>query len=261
VNRLSICVVLAALGCGHSTAETLWGLYQFDNPGNVGLDSTSNHNDLSVFGSAIYTSSGQYGGGLLLATGDLSTSSGSVPSGFPLGNSNYTLSAWIQTAATGSLGIIGWGNYGSTGQVNALRLDGTGGIDNYWWGGGYDLVTAAATDDDVFHNITVTFDGTTRIIYFDDVAIAQDTPPAGHNVADLNFAIGRTFSGEYFAGTLDNVAVFDDALTPAQVATVAGGDFSAFGVGGASAVPEPSTALLTVAGAALLVWRRRRSRG
>jgi hypothetical protein len=258
VNRLSVCVLLTALCCGHSSAGSLWGLYEFNNPGNPGLDSTSNHNDLSVFGSAIYTSSGHYGGGLSLATGDLSTSDGSAPSGFPLGNSNYTLSAWIQTSANGSLGIIGWGAYGSTGQVNALRLDGTGGIDNYWWGGGYDLLVAAATDDDTFHNVTVTFDGTTRIIYLDDVAVAQDTPPAGHNVASQDFAIGKTFSGEYFTGTLDNVAVFDEALTAGQVGAIASGDFSAFGVSGPSAVPEPSPVVLTAAGAALLLWRRRR---
>lgn len=259
MNRLSACVFLALLCSGTSSATILFGLYQFDNPGNLGLDSTSYHNDLSVFGGASYTASGMYGGGLSLATGDLSTSDGSVPAGLPLGNSTYTLSAWFETGANGSQGIIGWGNYGANGEVNALRLDGTGGVVNYWWGGGgYDLLASATTDDDVFHNVTVTFDGVARKIYLDNVVIAQDTPPAGHNVGDANFAIGKTFSGEYFSGVLDDVAIFDGALTSTQVATITAGDFSAFGVSAPTATPEPAPLLLTAVGAALLVWRRRR---
>jgi hypothetical protein len=49
-------------------------------------------------------------------------------------------------------------------------------------------VVSPTTDDDLFHNVTVTFDGTTRIFYLDGILIAQDTPPADHNVGDANFA-------------------------------------------------------------------------
>jgi hypothetical protein len=258
VNRLSACILLAALAGAPATAGTLWGLYQFDNPANLGQDSTSHHNDLLTLGNATYTPSGKYGGGLALATGDLSTSDGSVPAGFPLGNTNYTLSAWVETSSNGPQGIIGWGNYGTSNQVNALRLDGTGGVVNYWWFN--DLTVSATTNNGVFHNVTATFDGTTRKIYLDGTVIAQDTPGSVHNATSANFAIGRTLSGEFLTGTLDNVAIFDDALTAQQVATIASGDFSAFGVNSQSTAPEPGSILLDAAGLALLVGRRRRSR-
>ncbi|MBL7932599.1 MAG: choice-of-anchor D domain-containing protein, partial [Bacteroidia bacterium] len=52
----------------------------------------------------------------------------------PLGNSPYTIESWIKPTAFGDCGIVGWGNYGTTNEVNGFRLGVGGLLINYWWG-------------------------------------------------------------------------------------------------------------------------------
>src|SRR5207245_1135291 len=45
------------------------------------------------------------------------------PAGLPMGASDYTIEAWIKPDSVGTTrGIIGFGDYGTTDRVNALRL-------------------------------------------------------------------------------------------------------------------------------------------
>ena len=49
----------------------------------------------------------------------------SSPTSIPVGNSPYTIEAWVKPTAAVYDGIAGWGGYGSTNAVNAFRLTGT----------------------------------------------------------------------------------------------------------------------------------------
>jgi Ca2+-binding RTX toxin-like protein len=200
--------------------------YQFDNAGNLGLDSSGRGNNLVVVGTGVgYSAAGQSGGGVSLGgAGHLSTLTGLVPTGVPLGGSAYSVSAWFeQTGAPGYNGIVGWGNYFGGNQVNALRLGpdggGDGGVVHYWWSN--DLsASAPQVFDHQFHNVAVTYDGTTRSVYLDGVLVSSDLPGTP-DVGNANFAIGKTFGSEYFTGMLDNVAVFSTALTVAELVAFA----------------------------------------
>jgi hypothetical protein len=86
---------------------------------------------------------------------------------------------------------------------------------NYWWGN--DLSQSATVADSIWHTVIATYDGTTRTLYLDGSLIASDQPGTP-DVQPENFAIGETASGEFFTGTLDDVAVFDTGMTPDQVA-------------------------------------------
>jgi hypothetical protein len=136
--------------------------------------------------------------------------------GVPVGNSSYTLEAWIKPDTHGVNGIIGWGTWGAGNQVNALRLDSGNGLVNYWWGN--DLrVTPGNLADGQWHHVAATFDGTTRKIYVDGVLMGQDTP-SGHSVSSAsNLTIGSTNNGEYFDGGIDSVRVWSVARTQAQI--------------------------------------------
>jgi hypothetical protein len=60
---------------------------------------------------------------------------------------------------------------------------------------------------------------------------AFDNPGRPH-VRSGEFRIGRTCSicgqGEYFQGTLSDVAIFSQSLTQEQIQTIMSGDFSGF---------------------------------
>ena len=158
----------------------------------------------------------------------------------PVGNTAYTIEAWIKPTSMNVYGIVGWGNYGTNSQTNALRLDpGNGGqLINYWWNN--DLVVQVGDLSGKWHHVAATFDGTTRRIYVDGVLKGSDTP-SGHNVPNANnLRIGSTNvntatntggTNEYFPGGIDEVRVYNVGLTQAQVQA------DMFSASGAAAVP------------------------
>ncbi len=215
----------SAGGASSYSTNGLVGLYRFNDANNLGLDSSGLGNNLVDKGQSLvqYTSLGQSGGGAYFPSSFayLSTSDGKVPTGFPLGNSSYTFSVWFKDMnGTNTEGLIGYGNYGSANTVNALKLDGNGRVTNYWWSNDLDANTPAYGTS--FHNVVASYDGTTRSIYFDGVLIGTSTT-AGHNVQNANFAIGVTNTSEYFSGVLDDVAVYNRALSAAEVQSIAQG--------------------------------------
>jgi hypothetical protein len=150
----------------------------------------------------------------------------------PLGDSPYTIEAWIYPTIMGTNGIIGWGNYGGSFEVNALRLTAKG-LDNYWWGD--DLVARTPNLAGNWHHVAATYDGTTRSLYLDGALIGQDNPSPHAVPYSTNGTVGVTYGTEYFIGLLDEVAVYATALTARQIANV----YSA-GSGG-KCVPTPPT--------------------
>src|SRR5260370_4685175 len=120
----------------------------------------------------------------------------------------------------------------------ALRLKNDGnpgvtGIRHYWWGRDLD-VTGINLSDGTFHHIVATYDTGTgvRQVYIDGTVAVADFPPALPNNPAANFRIGRTYDAgnEYFQGTLDDVAVFNEGLSADQIQKIMSGDFSDFGV-------------------------------
>ncbi len=141
------------------------------------------------------------------------------PANIPIGNSPYTIQSWFYANSMGVYGIAGWGNYGTNGQVNALRLDPSGGgqIINYWWGN--DLIVTTGDISGAWHNVAVTWDGTTRTMYLDGNIIGSDNPGSDNIPAASNFAVGLTWPGgsEYFDGSLDEVSIWSVALSQAKI--------------------------------------------
>jgi hypothetical protein len=156
----------------------------------------------------------------------------------PVDNEPYTIQAWFKTPAPRTQGIIGWGNYGKFNQCNAIAMyaENPVMIKNYWWDNDLDISRGYSLADNAWHQIVVTYDGSTRVGYIDGIQAAADNP-APHNVqTNENFLIGKTNtanpSAEFFAGAVDEVKVYNYALTPLQAALAytdfAGGDLCAF---------------------------------
>ena len=129
------------------------------------------------------------------------------------------MEAWIKpNNVTGANGLIGWGSWGSTNQVNALRFNGPTTLINYWWAN--DLyVTIPNVLDGKWHHVAATYNGTTRAIYFDGVLMGSDQP-SGHNVSSgTPLYIAETYpaGNEYFNGSMDEVRIWNTGKTQAQI--------------------------------------------
>jgi hypothetical protein len=155
----------------------------------------------------------------------LGTAAFEVPDDPRLHTGVFTIAAWI--AGTGTSG-------GLTPFVKPQAL-GTGGS---WELALYPAETWFCTDDDpgalgedcmmiatalgtAWHHVAMVFDGTTKTLYVDGVAIGSDTYPAP--VYDASpLVIGADDEdaalGGFYTGTIDDLRIYDRALSAAQIA-------------------------------------------
>ena len=100
----------------------------------------------------------------------------------------------------------------------------------------------------MWDHIAATFDGNTRALWLNGHLLVSDTP-FGHNVAANNFAVGKTVGNEYFSGQLDDVRIYNRALSLGEIQSLA-----------LITVPEPTSFSLIALGGALFTLLRRRRR-
>jgi gliding motility-associated-like protein len=197
-----------------NTGLDLTGLAAYYNFENGATDLSPNANNLTVLGPTLVND--VYGDAYSFDGNDRLNLP--AQTGLPLGNSHYTITAYIKPSAMGSRGIIGWGSWGQTNRVNAMRLYNNGLI-NYWWSNDISASTANLTGQ--WHKVAATFDGTTRRLFLNGVQVAQDTP-VGKNTTFNDFNIGRTNGGEWFLGLIDNVSIWTRALSIDEINAVDG---------------------------------------
>jgi hypothetical protein len=238
-----------------SPAPALVGWWRFQNPSDLGQDSSGNNHELTVNGGATYSSAGVNGGGALSLDGTGFLSAATFPALIPTGDAPYAIAAWIKPADLQSRhGIVGWGSYGSQNEVNAFRTlaasDNQNGLVNYWWG--TDLIEESVPMTTSWTHVVAQYDGTTRSIWVNGSQVASDTPGA-HSTTATNFTVGLTSIDydEYFHGLLDDVRVYNGALSASEISMLAGAR-AVPGLGG------PMLALLFLATVALGMWRLRR---
>jgi hypothetical protein len=195
------------------------------------FDSSSNFNVPNVGGSTLtkgngasWSASGKFGGALSLNGNSQSLYDLSSPAYLPVGNSSYTQSVWFRPTVVNNGGLMGWGTYGSTKRTNALRMsgDGSGGFYNYWWD--VDLYCSASEcplSSNTWYHVVTTYDGTTRSLYLNGVLKASDTNRGPNNATAAEFHIGKTCCAEYFTGLIDDVAIYNRALSSSEVADLA----------------------------------------
>ena len=195
------------------------------------FDSSTNFNVPDVGGSTLtkgngasWTASGKFGGALSLNGSSQSLYDLSSPAYLPVGNSSYTQSVWFRPSVVNNGGLMGWGSYGSTKRTNALRMSGagSGGFYNYWWD--VDLYCSPSScplSSNTWYHVVTTYDGTTRSLYLNGVLKASDTNRGPNNATAAEFHIGKTCCAEYFTGLIDDVAIYNRALTESEVADLA----------------------------------------
>ncbi|MBN2063704.1 MAG: immunoglobulin domain-containing protein [Sedimentisphaerales bacterium] len=217
----------------------LVGKWSMDKPadGNingVGIDLSEEDNDLGVKFTAPANYSwetgadGKVDGALIFdykyALGTLKADG--TMNAIPVGDEPYTMSIWIKGPlfSGNNAGLMGWGNYGNYNQCNALAMytGNRSAVNNYWWDNDLTASRGYNLDDNQWHQVVATYDGDIKTIYIDGV-YAGSNNPLPHNVqSSVNFYIGKanttSATGEFFNGAIDEVAVYNYALTELDVA-------------------------------------------
>jgi hypothetical protein len=145
-----------------------------------------------------------------------------------LGSSAISVTAWIKTSSTDTGAIVGWGpdvageRFGFRVDAGRLRAEHAGG----------NVQGDTSVNNDVWHHVAVTVQENSTVSYPDVILYldgADDTrpttdPDAFNITAAEDVSIGRrpSNSDRLFIGQIDDVRIYDRALTQEEVTWLAG---------------------------------------
>ena len=195
--------------------------------GTTAADTSGNGYDGQLTGGTWIAADGQFGGGLRLAAGDAVA----VP-GFPAATPSWSVSLWLRMSneqmafnnndtftavlSTENIGSAGW-------SVNIdKRLAQPRFVFSYWSPPltGYIGVECSCVDTGAWvHWAAVVDVDTNRITLYRDGTVAdQETRPSDIVPGDSTLYFGRwNMDGRFLNGDLDDIAVWQRALTPEEI--------------------------------------------
>lgn len=216
INVLTVLLFTMMFVIGSLQAATPVAYWPFDD--GTGTDATGNGAD-GVLASPVAVAG--YQGGALEFDGDDEVE---IATGASLdGATDFSVSAWIRTTSTANGTVIqqrdesgdGW-----NGQY-ALRVNGDGFLTFYIYNGGYgfNFTGVTAVNDGEWHHVVAVKTGADGTTYVDG---ALDTTGTGGEKSlagaiKVGIACDIRDNGAYFVGTIDEVYVFDVALTQQEI--------------------------------------------
>lgn len=144
--------------------------------------------------------------------------------GLPALRSNLTISAWYYLTAT----PVNWGyvaslvNQGAN-AVTRLGIGNTGAVAIGKYGASSGIINTAATPSlNAWHLYTYTFDGTTNRLYIDGVEVGSSTNLPDNATPDEVYIGNDGYQSDatQFTGKIDDVKIYDRALSAAEVAAL-----------------------------------------
>lgn len=226
--------------------------YAFDEGSGTAVDDLSTFgNDGSIIGAA-WTTSGHSGHALIFDGIDDHVL---VPDASSLDlTTGMTLEAWVYPTSTQS----GWRAILQK-QVDAWFLNGNTSANRPGVGGTFDgtcctvLSGTAALPANQWTHVAGSYDGANLRLYVNGTPVATQAQTGSLQVNAFPLRIGgNTYGNEFFPGRIDDVRIYDRALSQSEIQA----DM-------ATPVPEPGAFGQLAAGAGLLAWlhRRRSARG
>jgi len=206
---------LGGAGSDNNLSEGLVGYWKMDEGSGTTTADSSGNSNTGTFGtgsSAPSWSSGKFGigtsylGNNYIEISDISK--------LPTGNNPRTMSLFFKTTQNGAH-ILSYGTQASN-QISALGF-----YNNNlgYLGNGSDLTTpSTGYYDGNWHQITMTFDGSTQILYID--GIQKNSRITILNTGTTKLRMGANCYpsiGEFFNGLIDEVRIYNRALSPAEV--------------------------------------------
>jgi hypothetical protein len=143
------------------------------------------------------------------------------------GIDDYVITGAALNPADGPFSVLAWFKGGLPGQVvisqqgaaNWLMMDVEGNLMTELKGtdrSASPLQSQTIISDGQWHRIGFVWDGTNRILYVDDVAVAQETQQdLGGSDSGLYIGCGKDMApGTYFSGMIDDVRIYNRAVKP-----------------------------------------------
>ena len=141
-----------------------------------------------------------------------------------LGPQTFSLEAWFSTTTRNGGRIVGFGNSNTSLSANhdrALYMDTSGRLNFGLWPGAQRVVTSpSAYNDGRWHHVVATVGSTGTTLYVDGRQVGTRSDTTGGQPGYGYWRVGgdSTWSGaQFFAGRIDEVAVYPTALTAARV--------------------------------------------
>ena len=159
------------------------------------------------------------------------------------GIDDYVETDFILDPVDGAFSVFAWIQGGAPGQVIISQTDGEG-TGETWLGtdaiGGNlisglipqkigwvtprPLVSESAITDIQWHHVGLVWDGSYRALYVDGIEVAKDTAaqnPLKSATGSLYFGADKNLSpASFFSGMIDNVRIYNQALTAEEIATL-----------------------------------------
>ncbi len=133
----------------------------------------------------------------------------------PTGNAPRTAEAWVKTTRDYQ-NVFNWGNNNLPGNRFGVSIV-YGGLwistDNAYYGG-------PAINDNQWHHIACTYNGTTMTGYVDGVVVFSNAVSSPLTTPDTYFTMGNDtypYDGAFYQGSLDEVRVWNYARTQAEI--------------------------------------------
>lgn len=138
--------------------------------------------------------------------------------GLPSGNAAWSVEVWVKTTSAAEMGLVGWGQNTAGSPAKAVQVGLLTGDLTFSSAELFHSFGSTDVDDGAPHHLVWTWDGTTMLAYLDGAQVGTGWTPGAFNVTTGIQPITLGLAGShYFDGTLDEVAVYQAALTPAQV--------------------------------------------
>ena len=215
---ISFVAVLSAAGTASAQLVAWW---RFDDgSGTTALDSSGNGNDGTLSGGATWVD-GQLGGAIQFN----GTNSYVAAPHIPFNDQSFTITMWINPVLyTAQQVVFGQVQTGSANLSMHFRIGGPGGtapvpgaVRMGFYSNDLNAPGGLILDNNWYH-LTFWYDvaGPTRRIYIDGVQVAEDTG-APYQGTTGETRIGQWNNNQWFQGIIDDVQIYANALTEAQI--------------------------------------------
>jgi len=216
----SIIVWLAVLLAGPASAQTISGLvaaYGFEEGSGTAVGDASGSNNSGVASGTTWSTAGKFGNALVF---NGTSSQVTIPDAPSLRlTTAMTLEAWVfpTTAPTGWRAIVdknvdGYYLFASTDNGNRPAGGGT------WTSGNQNTFGLSPIPVNAWTHLATTFDGATVRLFVNGVQVASQAQTAALAPTTATLQIGAdAYPTEHFAGMIDEVRVYNRALSAAEI--------------------------------------------